>query len=547
MQLDPKEALVIESAVDLLVDLLVGLDGEDISRIMLAAALLLAFAGVVRSGFLHRTWRTANERLLWGLPIGTIVIVSVNVVFFAVIQRGVENPSDPLFLPFISWSYQYPEGVLSSAIAHADSGHITGNMMATLVFAPLAEYVVGHRNSRHPYLRALVFVPALWYVFALVPAAFAWGPGLGYSGAVFAFFGFVAVFYPLRAVIMVVLVSVAGSLFSALLDPISVQVAGERFVQPSWANVAIDAHVIGMLLGFGVALLYARRYRYPIDRFRVGFAVVAIAVLQGLWIFAISDGSTYYLYQAAGKAVVVTLAVALTYTASDLSEAPLFRLSELNLRRFTTGSFLLVPLMAFVVVGVFWLAFFGAIGFEEEPEGVDVEDYTVFYGEDVTLEIAPPFDALYDEPPEFSGVLVSSDERGIRTVGVATRQLRSDTERTVRVGGFRWMSEVEVSRTGMTSVTGNSTYTVELSHNRSLQNRSYDSGAADADTVVDGWDVAVETVGGDNMVVLEDEDRTLHVPIEKTSTVTEGVEIWSRDDRVYVEGQDSRAVAGTLG
>ncbi len=531
--------------IDTVGDAVANLDGGDLSRIALVLALLLAFAGVVRSGFLYRTWAEARERLLLGLPIGTAVIVAVNVAFFLLVQRGLEHPNDPLYLPFISWSYLYPEGVLSSAIAHANSGHITGNMMATVVFAPLAEYVVGHRNSRHPVLRALVFVPLLWYVFALVPAAFAWGPGLGFSGAVFAFFGFVVVFYPVRAVLMVVLISVAGSLFSALLDPISIQVAGERFVRPSWANVAIDAHVIGLLLGFGVAALYARRYRYPIERFRVGFALVSIAVLQGLWIFAVSDGSTYVLYQAAGKAVVVTLGVGLTYAASELAEGPMFTLSEFRLRRMAAASLLVVPLAVFVVVGVWWLAFFGALGFDEEPEGVEVGDYTVFYGEDVELDLEPPFDRLFDESPEFSGVVVSSDIRGIRTVALQQRQLSSGNT-TVRVGGFDWMEEVEVDRTAMTSATGNSTYTVELEHEESGQNRSYDSGAAEADTVVEGWDVSLESVDGRRMAVLEGEDRRIHVTLDDSATVTQGVELWIREGRVFAEGGESRAVVGRV-
>lgn len=535
-----------DPVIDVVADYLGNLDGGDLSRLALVFALLLAFAGVVRSGFLHRTWREARERLLWGLPIGTAVIVAVNVAFFLFVQRGLDHPGSPLYIPFISWSYLYPEGVLSSAIAHANSGHITGNMMATVVFAPLAEYVVGHRGSRHPYLRALVFVPLLWYVFALVPAAFAWGPGLGFSGAVFAFFGFVVVFYPVRAVLMVVLVSVAGSLFSALVDPISIQVAGERFVRPSWANVAIDAHVIGLLLGFGVAALYARRYRYPIERFRVGFALVSIAVLQGLWIFAVSDGSRYVLYQAAGKAVVVTLGVGLTYAASELADGPMFRLSEFSAKRMAAGSLLVVPLAVFVVVGVWWLAFFGALGFEQQHDGVEVGDYEVFYGEDVAIELAPPFDELLDETPEFSGVVVSSDTRGIRTVALQQRQLSSSGNSTVKVGGFGWMEEVEVERTSMTSATGNSTYTVELSHEGSGQNRSYDSGAADAETVVEGWDVSLEAVDGRRMAVLRGEDRVIHVSLVESSTVTEGVELWTREGRVFAEGEDSRAVVGRV-
>ncbi len=533
--------------IEPLVDFVVDFDGEDFSRMALAAALLLAFAGIVRSGFLRRTWEVANERLLYGLPIGTIIVVSINVAFFFLVQRGWEHPSDPLFLPFISWSYEYPAGVLSSAIAHANSGHITGNMMATLFFAPIAEYVVGHKNSRRPVLRAVLFVPLLWYVFAVVPAAFAWGPGLGFSGAVFAFFGFVVVFYPVRAIVMVVLISVAGSLFSALLDPISVQIAGERFVQPSWANVAIDAHVIGMLLGFGVALLYARKYDYPIERFRVGVAVVAIAILQGLWIFAVSDGSTYYLYQALGKAVVVALAVALTYTASEMAAGRVFSWSDFSARRLLTSSFLLVPLGVFVLVGVWWLALFGAIGFEEEPEGVEVEDYTVFYGEDVALDLVAPFDEILDEEITFSGVLVSSDERGIRTVAVQQRQLSRDTDRTVRVGGFDWMTEVDVNRTGMTSVTGNSTYTIDVSHNESGQQTVFDSGAADTESKVEGWDVSLETVDGHRFVVLDDEETKHRVSVRETSTTAQGVEVWKRDNRVYVEGEASRAVVGRVG
>ncbi|MFW5929627.1 MAG: hypothetical protein ACOCT0_04335, partial [Halobacteriota archaeon] len=377
------------------------------------------------------------------------------------------------------------------------------------------------------------------------PAAFSWAPGLGFSGAVFAFFGFVVVFYPVVGVLALILTSIASSLLTAALNPVSIQTATEEIVRPSWANVALEAHALGFLLGFGLAVIYARRYRYPIDRARVAFAVLAFGLLNGLWILSVSDGTEFVLYRGIGVGVVVLLSLGLTSTATHLQRGPVLSLSDLSLRRLVASTYLTVPILVFLIGGVWFMAMFSALGFVDQPDGVEVGDYTVFYDDEAEVDLAPPFDEMLTENVSFEGVLVESESRSLHMTAMSDSDLR-DGGGVVRVGDVGWTREIDVERTGMTTATSESTYSVVLEEAKSNQSTSYDSGPADTGTSLDGWDVELESRGDVNTAVLDDGDVRHAVVLDERRTSSHGFEFQVVDDEVRVSRGDDRAVLGQV-
>ncbi|MFC7007046.1 hypothetical protein [Halalkalicoccus salilacus] len=115
---------------------------------------VLVLTVVVALGFVwyyggRGRWRSSLEaRLVYGVPWGTVVTVAIVVSFYLLVQGGVRHWSRPLALPFVSWSYLYPTGLLTAGIAHASPEHLISNVIGTLTLAPIAEYAWGHYPPR---------------------------------------------------------------------------------------------------------------------------------------------------------------------------------------------------------------------------------------------------------------------------------------------------------------------------------------------------------------------------------------------------------------
>ena len=310
------------------------------SRIGLAVALVVAFA-VVWSLAGRGRWRARfTDRFVFGVPWGTLVVVAVVVGFYLLAQSGLRHWSAPVVYPFVTWSYFYPTGILTAGVAHGSPGHLLGNMLATLAFAPIAEYAWGHyppsdrgrtRLGRRdtsgllarPIVRALVVFPAILLLAAFLTAAFAAGPGLGFSGAVFAIAGLAVVTFPVTTLLALVAASALGTVYRAITEPVvraGIEAGGPS--PPPWASIAFQAHLLGFLVGVAVgAALLSRRGRRPaLDR--VFLATLALGLVQALWLLVWVDGETFVLYRAAGVALVALLSV-LVAAAAGGSHRPL--------------------------------------------------------------------------------------------------------------------------------------------------------------------------------------------------------------------------------
>jgi membrane associated rhomboid family serine protease len=588
------------------------------SRVALAVALVVAFAVVwYLEG--RGSWRARfRDRFVFGVPWGTLVTVAVVVGFYLVGQGGLRHWSSPVVYPFVTWSYLYPTGMLSAGIAHGSPGHLVGNMLGTLAFAPIAEYAWGHdppsRRGRtrigrrdaggllaRPLVRALVVFPAVLLSAAVLTAGFAVGPGLGFSGAVFAIAGLAVVTYPVTTLLALVAASAVGTVYRAFAEPVvraGIEAGGPS--PPPWAAIAFQAHMLGFLVGVavGAALLRRRNRRPALDR--VFFATLGLGLVQALWLLVWVDEETFVLYRAAGVALVALLSVVVAAAAGG-SHRPLPKPLSVLPRRpsrrqlaavwlavvvigtaaaiaglLVAGELVALGVGTLVVVAVVlavpalppllpdslipspvsrrWAAAatiavaavvvaapaipFGFVVVADDAgvpgsERVDVRDYGVAYGENVTAQR----DTLVDfgnetEPVNVSGVVIRSSDRELWAVAVRGESLAFAGNDTVVLGGLGWRETVEVDRTGWTVPGNDSVYAVDLTHDGTTV-RSYRSAPATADVLIDGRRIAVApTDDGFELRVLRNGSTvgTAPIPAANGSTTVDDISMVTRVD-----------------
>lgn len=568
------------------------------SRVGLAVALAVAFSVVwYLEG--RGAWRARlQDRFVLGVPWGTLVTVAVVVAFYLFAQSGLSHWASPVVFPFVTWSYFYPTGILTAGIAHGSPAHIVGNMAGTLAFAPIVEWAWGHypptqrgrtriggRESggllARPGVRAFVLFPAVLLLAAFLTAAFSVGPGLGFSGAVFAIAGFAVVTYPVTTLVALVGASALGTIYTAFTDPVvRATVESGAPSPPPWASIAFQAHMLGFLLGVvaAAALLRHRGRRPNLDR--VFFATLLLGLVQALWLLVWFDDGTFILYRAAGVALVVLLSVVVAAAAGG-SHRPLPKPLSVLPRRPTRRQLAAVWLAILVVgtaggiagivmegeqvglgVGVLLVAAVvlavpalppllpdfviaspvsrrrtaaaaiavGALliaapaipaglvvvddGSVPGSEAVEVRDYNVAYGENVTVQQGSLVDVGNEtEPVNISGVIVTSTDREIWTIGAREQSLAFSGNDTVVVGGVGWRETVEVNRTGWTVVGNDTVYAVDLTYDGETT-RSFRSDPSRADARIDGYAVAVApTTDGFELRVVEDGSTVGATPI----------------------------------
>ena len=238
--------------------------------------------------------RALRSRLLLGVPWGTLLVIAGVIGVYLFVQSGIDDPNRPVAIPFRSWSYFYPEGLLWSSFAHASRGHVTGNLLSAFVAGGLAEYAYGHfpdgrevdggeglavglrrlpsrlralpsrvaaveSPAENPYVRAFLIVPGAAVAFGLASALFALGPVIGFSVVVFGYWGFALVSRPIAAVVATAGTTLVAVVYDAVRVPIAFAEASPSYGAPGWANVAIQGHALGLIGGALIAVLLLRR------------------------------------------------------------------------------------------------------------------------------------------------------------------------------------------------------------------------------------------------------------------------------------------------
>ncbi|MGM0397716.1 MAG: rhomboid family intramembrane serine protease [Halobacteriota archaeon] len=530
-------------------------------RIGVPIALLVSLA-IVRAldGPRGRWGRRVRSRLLLGVPWGTLTTIVFVLIVYLGLQQGLETPRSPLHIPFTSWSYFYPLGVLTAPFAHQGLGHVTGNVLGTIALAPLAEYAFSHFPTQrgrtafdtwrtNPYVRAFVLFPAGAIGVGLLTSIFSWGPIIGFSGVVFAFAGFALVRYPLATVVALVARDMLGTLYYVLRDPVITSSASPSFGPPWWAGIAIQGHFLGFLLGVTLgAIVVSRRSRAnrpsALKLWTGGLLVGSNMTLWAVWWYR--DGG-FVLYRGAGILLVVTLALVVTAAVHSRDE-PLvgsvtsrqLAIALLTLPLLTMG-FVAVPLNATVIE-------------DGEPPGptVEVDGYSVGYAEDVPHQRVGAIDiSALGETTRFnvSGVIVTNDDRSIWTEAIPAGRLSFGGQRTTKVGGIGWSRSVTAIRQGW-SVTGNDTvYQIALRPADENATWVYASEPARAEPTIAGSNVTIRPDGGAFFVTVtsgSEEIEESRLPARNESvTVGELTITRNTNDCVFAERDGTRVRVAT--
>ena len=179
-------------------------------------------------------------------------------------------------------------------------------------------------------------------------------------------------------------------------------------------------------------------------------------------------------------------------------------------------------------------------------ESVEVRDYRVAYGENVTVgedrlvEVGNGTDSV-----DVSGVILTNPDRQLWTPAVREATLAFAGNETVVVGGLGWRETLEANRTGWEVVGNDSAYAVDLTHDGE-PTRSYRSDPSRADARIDGRAFAVApTTDGFELQVIENGSVVDSTPVPATneSAAAGGVVLENRvvdgTERIVVVADDT--------
>ncbi|MFD1588747.1 rhomboid family intramembrane serine protease [Halorientalis brevis] len=522
---------------------------------LVCSGVLLSLGIALRIARPQGAWgRRLRSRFFLGIPWGSLLtLVGVGGVYLF-LQGGLAHPRRPLVIPFRAWSYFYPFGIVTAPFTHAGLAHVTGNLMGTLAFAPIAEYAWSHfptaRGSQsfsgwraNPFVRILVF-PVVVFVVGLLTGVFAVGPVIGFSGVVFAFAGFALVSYPITTVVALSGMQVLNLVYRAMLNPVTTAQAGPGgFSAPWWSQIAIQGHALGLLLGvlLGAYVAY-RRDRTPTAG-RLWIATVIFVVAQSLWaVYWFRGGGKYVLFRAVGAFLVFLLA-ALVTAAVTASSRTLVGPIDLRSREAAIGLLISVTLAISVAAVPVNL-----VTVSEEPfdASVDVEDYTVTYAEDVEDQYVSAFDvSLLGETTDLntSGVIVVSERRSIFQTVVSKTRLAYNGRARVVVGGPGWRETVVVNRTGWQAAGNSSVYKVFLNPSDGDRRLAFQSKATTIEPRIAGRRILIQPTATSFNFTVIDENQTVGttaVPAPGANVTAGGLRFNRTDKSVFVERKGTK-------
>lgn len=498
-----------------------------------------------------------RRRFVMGIPWGTLVVVAFVLAMYLFVQGGLDRWFNPMTIPFRSWSYFYPLGIVTAPFSHRGPGHLLGNLFGTIALAPIAEYAWGHfpqergketfRSWRHnPWIRALVIFPAAVLGVGLATGLFSLGPIIGFSGVVFAFAGFAIVRYPLTTIVAVLAGPRTLSLiYGALNNPRTEVTPQPRPPSPPWwAEIAIQGHAIGLLIGvlLGIGLLWRRGHR-P-DAWRVWLAVLFFAVEEALWaVYWFRGNETFVLYRGPGVALIAILAIVVTLAVTTTDREIVGTVSS---RQVWMGVLLL---SAAALAGPAIATNVLTVGATSPPDAtVQAGDYTVYYAENVENQMVSVVDVnAFGETTtvKTSGVIVVSERRHIWTQQVSKGRLAFSGRAGVTVGGIGWRERIGAVRRGWSAAGEGTAYMVWLDPPDGDLRLAFVSEPATAEPVIGGRNVSVVPAAGSfsiavtrnkstlGRVRIADLNETDSVHNASAATSVGGLELLRVDDRIY--------------
>ncbi|PSP85220.1 rhomboid family intramembrane serine protease [Halobacteriales archaeon QS_1_68_17] len=488
-----------------------------------------------------------RERFVLGVPWGTLATAVFLVAVYLFLQGGADNLYSPLVVPFRAWSYRYPLGIVTAPFSHAGFGHLQSNLLGTITFGAVAEYAYGHfprrRGSQafsslpaNPYARIAGFLAAVAGV-GLLTSVFGVGWIIGFSGVVFAFAGFALVRYPLTTVLVIFAGRVIDLVRAAFRNPTVTAEGTNRFVTPWWADVAIQGHYLGLLIGVVAGVVVTVRLDRRPRVGRVWFATIVFAVSESMWaLYWFLGNGRYVLFRAPGTAAVFLLA-ALVVAALAASDRRL--VARIDLRRRETALIILGALCLAVALAAVPVNLLTVADSSPPGEHVQVRDYRVAYAEDVSNEYVSLLNVSIgglSTEVNTSGVIVISERRHIWYTAVTESRLAFSHRERVRLGGLGWERTVVVNRSGWSATGGGNAYRVSLRPRGRQPRVVYTSPPARAEPVLRGNNVSLNATERRFLIELARDNETtvrVRVPPPGENTTAAGITFNRTGNRVY--------------
>ncbi|WP_092704371.1 rhomboid family intramembrane serine protease [Halovenus aranensis] len=447
---------------------------EQASLALLVGALVLSYLVIYRVGERQSPFVRLRKRFVVGVPWGTVLAVACVYVVYHVVQ-GAGNPGGPNVIGFRSWSLWYPESIVFAWLSHASSSHLTGNVLATLVFGSIAEYAWSHYPTvtgqhsfsslrTNPFARIAMFIVGLSLV-GIAGSLFVPGAIIGFSGVVFALAGFAIVTRPLVTVGGILGLDGLDLVYSGFQSPVGFAEARPEFTFPYWADTALQGHLFGLVLGVLLAVWVVRRRSRSPNVGHVWFAALVFAVTRSMWtIFWFLSDTEFVLFRGLGAASVAVLASVIA--VASLSDGRPLLQDRIEIQARTVGVVILVGIAVLVALAGVPYNLADVSPGEEASDGIEIDGYTVTYAENVedqytALDLPVVGDAL---SVETSGVIVTSDERNVWSLETPRDELALNGFSVVVVGDTTWREVVLVNHTQWQLAGGNTTYKVYGQH-----------------------------------------------------------------------------------
>ena len=496
--------------------------------------------------------RTLRSRFLYGVPWGSIIVLTLVVIVYLFVQDGLRNPTRPVFLPYVNWSYLYPTGVFTAPLAHGSLGHLVSNASVALFLAPLAEFIYGHYPEDDPWqieqpvydrpvVRATVIFPGAVLGVALLSSLFAWGPVIGFSGVVYAFAGFTVIKYPIVTLVAILARSAMLRVSDALFNPVVEATVRETVSEPGWVGTSFQGHALGFLIGvlLAVVLLHRRRTDTPATPLRLWFGLTVIGINLSLWAIWFRTGAErYVLYQGIGMTLIF-VGAALVVIIAATSNRPVW--GTLTRRQLAVALFLIPVLL--IAMAALPMNFLVVTEHERPDNAVTVGDYDVFYGDDVESRLRPGIGLFDDDSPgTTSGVIVVSESRHLWTTAASSADLERSGGTTIRLGGIGWAETVEVERFGWQPAGNDTVYRVDIADGESVMT-SYTADERTADPRIAGHTVGITIEDESFAIVVTDpagERHTEAIPDEDDSVELGGLTIERDGDALVATTDDTQ-------
>ena len=492
-----------------------------------------------------------KARFFLGVPWGSVVIILAVIAVYLFVQSGFRDLGNPVYLPFVNWSYLYPTGVILAPFTHGSYGHLISNVLTALVLLPVAEYIFGHyrhddpwqlnyRRRDHPLVRALLIFPGVILLVALFSSLFAWGPVIGFSGVVFAAAGFTVIKFPILTIVLLFSRSVILRVIEAILEPVVIAEAREIVQEPGWVGVSFQGHAIGFLVGvvLCILLLHYRENDQPAAAWRLWIGLVIVGIGMSLWAIWFSQGGgQYILYQGIGITLVF-LGIALVIIAAQTSTRPVF--STIN-RHHLAILGVVFPLLVISMAAI-PMNMMTVVDYDRPDDSLSVDSYDIFYSDGVETSFRPAigmFDT--DSPGTTSGVIVVSEERHLFTTAKRSSDLAREGSTTISLGDIGTRADITAERHGWTPIGNDTVYQVDISaEDESVTAYTYEERIADA--TVAGYQVGIGIEDDEFVAVSEDdagERFVAEIPAENESVTLGTLEVQRDEDRLIASADDT--------